>query len=140
MINSPIFFHELSQFPYPFLGITIEKSAINDPVLARKALIQCFNTSGQRKVKELQNTFQQQQFESIYELKGEWLPNRSSDNPESLRRISEIGRYLYAYQVTKPIFSESIRLSSYRVCTFAFDHMSTFYVALHRATFCYSSF
>ena len=106
--SSPLFFHELSYLPYPFLGRMIEESAVNYPLLTRKALARCTITLGQKRIgertlvrlqfKELQRYFQQQKFESLYELKGEWLPARSPDNPKTLRRISEIGRYLYAYQ------------------------------------------
>ncbi|MEZ5476488.1 MAG: ATP-binding protein [Thiolinea sp.] len=107
---APIFYHELSYFPLPFLGRMIEDTAAVDIGLARKALARCSIIPGQRRIgartlvklqaRELAEDFQCQQFEKITELKGEWLPGISKENDEALERISEIGRYLQAYKTS----------------------------------------
>jgi len=108
---SPIFYHELSFFPLPFLGPMIEQAAQVNVPLARRALEQCAKILGQKRIgektlvklqlTELDQYFQQQRFLALYELNGEWLPSRAPDNPEVLRQISEIGNLLNAYQLSR---------------------------------------
>ena len=107
---SPLFWHELSYLPLPFLAKMIYVTAESDLHLSRRALEHCAMIPGQKRIgercyiqlqsQELEQHFQQQNFEALATLTGNWLPNRSPGHDPSLQQFSQIGRYLHAYQVS----------------------------------------
>jgi hypothetical protein len=104
---TPVLYHDLSYFPYPFLARHIVESAKTEPELVARVLEACQIAPGQRRAGEralaelqageLAVLVRQHRFQAVVDLHGRWLPGRESDSP-LLRAQSETARFLAAAQ------------------------------------------
>lgn len=105
----PVFYHELSYLPHPFLAQHIILAAETEPDLAREAIKACGYSPGQRRAgetalahlqaQELAQLARQHQFKQLLDLKGEWLPSLQGA-AAPLQTISKMAGYLQAAKTT----------------------------------------
>ena len=91
---SPLFYHELSALPQPYLARHILSNAEQRPELTRQAVEQCQHSAGQRQLGlialaglqagELHSLLAQQRFHDLTALRGRWLPGISGITPTLL--------------------------------------------------------
>ncbi len=103
--RSPVFSHELSYLPYPWLRKHMLYVADRDPALVRRVLDACNVTPGQRELgrevlaqlqaRELEALTRKGDFAAVRDLAGpHWLPGRAEGAPSLLARFGDLGRLL----------------------------------------------
>ncbi|MEM9161605.1 MAG: hypothetical protein AAGC54_00875 [Cyanobacteria bacterium P01_F01_bin.4] len=110
---SPIYWHELSYFRYPFLSAHIVLTAVQNRQLARQTIHRCRTLSiGQKQIaqtaitrlraSELVHQVNQRQFNQTMTLQGDWLPG-TDDTHGILQAFQTIASYLNeAQNVSRP--------------------------------------
>ncbi|MEY3219145.1 MAG: hypothetical protein RIT27_502 [Pseudomonadota bacterium] len=103
---SPILYHNLSYFSYPYLAKHCLLSKENNPIILKKVLDISVLTNGQKsnfqkilaslQIDEINYLIKTQNFKQLAELRGQWLsiPHQEVDSP--LLIVKEFGRYLQA--------------------------------------------
>lgn len=100
---SPIYWHELSYFRYPFLSRHIFSTALRNKWLARQAICRCTLSAGQKKLSrititrlqawELTQQAKHRKFSQTMTLQGDWLSD--TDNASSIfQAFKEVAIYL----------------------------------------------
>ncbi|MEO0827219.1 MAG: hypothetical protein AAFY67_16535, partial [Cyanobacteria bacterium J06642_9] len=100
---SPIYWHELSYFRYPFLSRHIFSTALRNKWLARQAIRRCTLSAGQKNISrttitrlqawELTQQAKHRKFSQTMALQGDWLPG--TDNAGSIFwAFKEVAIYL----------------------------------------------
>lgn len=106
---SPVFWHELSYLPLPFLGRHIEEIARLEPALAKRALEACSVIPGQRAIgqrtllrlqgRELETLARSKLFRPFIEEATEWLPPESGAE-RAVNQLRQVARYLVATETS----------------------------------------
>jgi energy-coupling factor transporter ATP-binding protein EcfA2 len=106
---APVFHHELSYIPHPFLQAHLLLTAKRDSALVHRALDACAVAPGQRAIgrkvlarlraRELARAARERKFSPVVELEGEWLSGREGADP-LLLGFAETARYLASAQAT----------------------------------------
>lgn len=103
---SPVLYHNLSYFSYPYLVKHCLLSKDSNPVVLKKILEVIAVIPGQKlnfqkllaylQVNEINQLLKQQKFKQLAELRGDWLSIPVQNTTSPLLLIKEIGRYLQA--------------------------------------------
>jgi len=103
---SPVLYHNLSYFSYPYLVKHCLLSKESNPVILKKILETSVLTPGQKtnfqkilarlQVDEITKLIRTNKFKQLSELRGEWLSIPTQNISSPLLLIKEIGRYLQA--------------------------------------------
>lgn len=103
---SPVLYHNLSYFPYPYLVKHCLLSKETDPVLLKKILEMSALAPGQKlnfqmilahlQINEINQLIKKRNFKKLSELDGEWLSISTQTISSPLLMIKDMGRYLQA--------------------------------------------